>query len=777
MENDAVKTQSYYDRLFKMDGPIVPAVPISTRDSSAQRPMISNRAVDRNIPTRSPANDQNIPQRKPLGDDTIQRASIDRREPAALNEANESISQRRPSSDAEPRRNVQPRGERKPIDERRPSDRSEVKSGRDSSEPRPLGRSKVRSDRRPSAPQDRSEVQSDRRPSAPQDRSEVQSDRRPSAPQDRSEVRSDRRPSAPQDRSEVQSDRRPSAPQDRSEVRSDRRPSETALKRPPGGKFEPITTRRPSDDRTPITLRRPSDPGKYKIEQIRGRPSDDRPEIESLRRTPINASPRGSPRVSPRQSTNESPRLRRPEVVENDLSKKFAELDELVIPPVKKRLKESKLLPLSTRNGVSDRSAPPSTKPPQKAKSNSSGTESDREKSEESEPEMTEAERKEIENSRQDLKIKKQEKREADRKEVEMIQKERDKKSRLDKIEKSRRGSLGTEYTLVSTREADDYLLVPEYIGALIQTLKNDITVSPIPDDFLAYDLYTYWRSDMRSSFQDILIKLLKLKYLSDPYLQTRTNTTNIRFSVIEARDFVLKDGKPRSAYCDIEYGDFRSKMKMELFRTEVVESNFNPVWNQQMTIEIKSPNDQIKLKLYDKRKEQFLGQTVLDLDTIVGYCKRKGRFEEWVRLDPRGKNKDKYVGGEILVSATIIEDKSNHTENETFDSIMKKLKSFEVDNRSLVVILLRSCVMLDLYTPRESRRSLLSPESVNLLKLWAGMLKVSLSFQVIAYLKVLFEKYVAKTVSIVDVKQELETLYSFFHKDLAKKPKDVIMF
>lgn len=87
------------------------------------------------------------------------------------------------------------------------------------------------------------------------------------------------------------------------------------------------------------------------------------------------------------------------------------------------------------------------------------------------------------------------------------------------------------------------------------------------------------------------------------------------------------------------------------------------------------------------------------------------------------------------------------------------------VDNRSLFDVLLRCCLLLDLYGARDGRSDVLSPEAVCMLKSWAITWNITVSYQVISYLKIMFEKYTVDVVSIGELLKAFEYMY-----DVAKR-------
>lgn len=95
-----------------------------------------------------------------------------------------------------------------------------------------------------------------------------------------------------------------------------------------------------------------------------------------------------------------------------------------------------------------------------------------------------------------------------------------------------------------------------------------------------------------------------------------------------------------------------------------------------------------------------------------------------------------------------------------SYQEIQNTLSDMGVDNRSLFDVLLRCCLLLDLYGPREGRPDVLSPEAVCMLKTWAVTWNISISYQVISYLKIMFEKYTVDVVPIPDLLKALEYVY-----------------
>jgi hypothetical protein len=169
-----------------------------------------------------------------------------------------------------------------------------------------------------------------------------------------------------------------------------------------------------------------------------------------------------------------------------------------------------------------------------------------------------------------------------------------------------------------------------------------------------------------------------------------------------------------------------------------------------------------ILLQVFDKTKDHFLGQIHLQMSELISKCQKSydGTMSEWLDLEPRdSKYKDKYVGGKISIGGKIPpEDKKGS--GKTYQEIQNTLSRMQVDNRALFDVLLRACLVLDLFTPREGRIEVLSPEAVNMLKAWAITWQISKPYQVIGYLKIVFEKYSIDAISISDLLKSFHFLY-----------------
>jgi hypothetical protein len=75
----------------------------------------------------------------------------------------------------------------------------------------------------------------------------------------------------------------------------------------------------------------------------------------------------------------------------------------------------------------------------------------------------------------------------------------------------------------------------------------------------------------MRRSFQEVLIKMIKYRFLVPPDPSKNTfEPIKVRFRVIEARGLVSKEGRTRDAYCKIEFGDLSMTSKSKTKRVRI---------------------------------------------------------------------------------------------------------------------------------------------------------------------------------------------------------------
>lgn len=264
----------------------------------------------------------------------------------------------------------------------------------------------------------------------------------------------------------------------------------------------------------------------------------------------------------------------------------------------------------------------------------------------------------ELEKSRLELARLKEDKKVADRREAEQIVAARERQVAIDRERRRNEGrSSGSNYSLVNKSQIHSELLVPEYLEAIVTTITNDTTLSPVPEDFPSLDDYSQWRSSMRRSLQYFVAQMIKSKYekQSEPQ-KPQVELLDMRFRVIKASGLLSKDGKPRDTYCNIEYGDLNTKNKnREIFRTETIPNSLDPIWNQKMTIPAKSLTQKIQLQVFDRQRDHFLGQAIIPMSELINESVRNGSFEQWYGLEPDKKHKDKHVGGRILIGAEML--------------------------------------------------------------------------------------------------------------------------
>ncbi|KAH9270866.1 hypothetical protein BASA83_007019 [Batrachochytrium salamandrivorans] len=176
---------------------------------------------------------------------------------------------------------------------------------------------------------------------------------------------------------------------------------------------------------------------------------------------------------------------------------------------------------------------------------------------------LNEKERKEIERQRRDLEVLKSEQREADRMELVRVAAERQKRIQADR---KRRGSDTREFMLLSRAPINEAIIVPDYIRALISTLRDDPTAGAPGDAGIVSDIRLF-------------------------------------FKVVQARGLIAKEGRTRDAYCSIEFGDLsggkkgKHAPKNNIWKTETVTGSTNPVWNQHLNFDLRSLTDKSVLK------------------------------------------------------------------------------------------------------------------------------------------------------------------------------------
>jgi hypothetical protein len=178
---------------------------------------------------------------------------------------------------------------------------------------------------------------------------------------------------------------------------------------------------------------------------------------------------------------------------------------------------------------------------------------------------VVDEEQREFEKQKMELQKMKDAQKAADKREAEKVAKEREKRNMMDG---GRRGSASAEFSLISSSAVRESLLVPDYLNALMTTLRQDDTISPVPEDFTDRAAYAAWRRDMRRSFQEVLIKMIKYRFLLPPDpAKPKFEPIQFRLRVVEARGLIQKEGRSRDTFCKIEYGDFSSSSKSKTKR------------------------------------------------------------------------------------------------------------------------------------------------------------------------------------------------------------------
>jgi hypothetical protein len=319
-----------------------------------------------------------------------------------------------------------------------------------------------------------------------------------------------------------------------------------------------------------------------------------------------------------------------------------------------------------------------------------------------------------------------------------------------------------------------------------MRTLVSDQTLSPTPDDFSSTDGYALWQNQMGTSLQEVLADLMQSRFLNRPnQAEGRKTAVDVFFKVVKAEGLVAKEGKSRDPYCKIEFGAMPDENNRvppnspppELFMTEVITGSTAPKWNQHLNLAVKDLSDKIVVSVWDRRKDDFLGQAKLTMGDLIQTSSREGYLSGWYRLGPRdGRNKDKYVGGNILIEFTIRSTRDQGRDPVGF--IESNLLACKINFKALYKTLLRSCLTLDMLAnpafqadggkaansperASEEHYDLLSDESKMVLKIWAQKWFISDAYAVIAFLELLVAKYKRYDVPVRALLDAYETLYT----------------
>ncbi|KAI9009533.1 hypothetical protein BC832DRAFT_590887 [Gaertneriomyces semiglobifer] len=313
---------------------------------------------------------------------------------------------------------------------------------------------------------------------------------------------------------------------------------------------------------------------------------------------------------------------------------------------------------------------------------------------------------------------------------------------------------------LPSGIRVDENVIVPDYVRALITTLQADRDNYPGPDDFLSSDGYSLWFQTVGMSITEVLTDLLKARFLeSKPEPETSSEENEKRleviFKIVEARGLVAKEGRSREPYANLEWGpdDERREKRKErkVMRTEAMKDTLNPRWEQAVTIPVENPNHKVMVEVLDKvNQKHHLGKVKVSLSEIVPIAQREGVWRRTMQLTGWGRrDKDKYVGGEIVLEARIKGARFPPPEpvrpmKSPLDALLDTMQETTIDPRCLYRRLLTACLALDLNMLQitDSTTDLLTLESKNLLGLWSRLWGMSECSTVMVYLRQLFEKY-----------------------------------
>ena len=385
------------------------------------------------------------------------------------------------------------------------------------------------------------------------------------------------------------------------------------------------------------------------------------------------------------------------------------------------------------------------------------------------EPEsMDEQESMELEKSRKQLKVFMKEKQMADRKELAMVAENREKRALLDRIKKTGSQHQSQEVLMLMKSYDEDEILSYEFIKAVMKVLQDDKTITPTPEDFLDQVYYKEWKSEMDKSLQQVLIKLLKYRFVSPPPAVPQDGQPlQIQVCIYEADNLIPKEGRMRSAYCRVEIMDVQNgirKKARKKFETDQI-SSLNPFWDQYVTVDVKLLSEVVCFEVKDKLKDDhFLGRVIIPFHEMITKVANGGRYDEWHDLQPREtKKKDLYVGGRLHIGAFIISDSASATVS--FQKIQTSIEALYIDNRAIFDVLMRALITLGIHLPRNGRNELLTQESTLLLQIWAQTWQITNTYKLVSYLKTLFSFYDEK-VSVFDLLIVFHCLYTHVKKE-----------
>ncbi|KAI9206465.1 uncharacterized protein BJ171DRAFT_597610 [Polychytrium aggregatum] len=330
---------------------------------------------------------------------------------------------------------------------------------------------------------------------------------------------------------------------------------------------------------------------------------------------------------------------------------------------------------------------------------------------------------------------------------------------------------------IVSSEILPDINVPRMYILALMNVIQLESPAYPAPEDFLAFDGFEEWSNNPslpRPSFQDILMDYLQSNCLLSPQDRGASRDTaahqTLNFTAVKASDLAPSpDGHPRNPYCMVQIEpslpspDGQSANELAGFVTDAVSGTTSPVWDQHISLEIKSIADQLVVCVFDKsdgkKKDEHLGQVTISVMTIVRSCASVGLFSGWWSLGskPTRKGKDKAAEcGQIYlefcldrapkkISAAQPAEKLSAIA-EKFAVLQQRIMSTKLRNLSLYRHLLRSTLTLELTVNRDRildvTKYLLGNEANQILKYFARVWGVGHAFQQIMLVELLFSKY-----------------------------------
>ncbi|KAJ1556288.1 hypothetical protein HK405_003252, partial [Cladochytrium tenue] len=333
-----------------------------------------------------------------------------------------------------------------------------------------------------------------------------------------------------------------------------------------------------------------------------------------------------------------------------------------------------------------------------------------------------------------ELVARQRERREALRRDVEREDAER----RIERMEARISGEEGAFVKPVQGEAA----VVPQFVDDLVQTLNQDMTMAPTPDDFSAPDGFAIYQRTIHAPLQQVIGDLLTERFVEGPRRQAaaasaaaaaaaapppaaQSTALPIFLKVVSAEGLKAKDPQAvRELHCRIEVGnnpDDGSYTRppagtvTEKFFTEAVRASTTPVWNQHQRLEPRSRADRLIISVWDVAKKDFLGMVKLAIADMVEESEDAGYVSKWYELAPReGRRKDKYVGGELLVefefrpnqpAAGDRDNGSAQTEASSFlQNVHSQLIRCRINFKALYRVLLRATLDLDIRNALQDR-------------------------------------------------------------------------